>query len=255
MERLENTTNMSREATTSRENDEIAKKARKAEQKAKKDAAKASQRALAELTNKARCVEFERATRTQQTSLNNLTIAEPPPSRHRTYEILKGAYVFVEPDLSPGVCSHGGLGFVTGVDKTAGATLFTVEYDASSNNGRTETNVRYSRLTEKPYTITLVTARPARSSKAPNQGTTSENSAPQALPENLPLPELLSAAYCRRRKDGWRARDFGFDLTSRNCSRTDRFKSLVLQDYQALKVYLSNCDRSDPDAASRHSMK
>ena len=64
---------MSREATPSRENDEIAKKARKAEQKAKKDAAKASQRALAELTNKARCVEFECATRTQQTSLNNLT--------------------------------------------------------------------------------------------------------------------------------------------------------------------------------------
>ena len=141
MERLDNTTNMSREPTPSRENDEIDKKARKAEQKAKKDAAKASQRALAELTNKARCVEFERATRSQ------------------------------------------------------------------------------------------------------------------TLPENLPLPELLSAAYCRRRKDGWRARDFGFDLTSRNCSRTDRFKSLVLQDYQALKVYLSNCDRSDPDAASRHSMK
>ena len=117
MERLENTTNMSREATPSRENDEIAKKTRKAEQKGKKDAAKASQRAL---TNKARCVEFERATRTQQTSLNNLTTTEPPPSRHRPYEILKGAYVFVEPDLSPGVCSHGGLGFVTGVDKTAG---------------------------------------------------------------------------------------------------------------------------------------
>jgi hypothetical protein len=57
----------------------------------------------------------------------------------------------VKPDLSPGMCSYGGNGFITHVNGDGVPRMFTVKYDKSgSSGGKTEAGIPYSHLTVVP---------------------------------------------------------------------------------------------------------
>ena len=63
-------------------------------------------------------------------------------------DITPGSYVYVEPDLSPGMCSYGGNGFVTDVDGDGILRMFAVKYnECGSSGGMTESDICYSHLT------------------------------------------------------------------------------------------------------------
>jgi hypothetical protein len=64
-------------------------------------------------------------------------------------DIMPESYVIVKPDLSPGMCSYGGAGFVTDVNGDGVLWTFTVKYDKSgSSRGKTEAGIQYSHVTE-----------------------------------------------------------------------------------------------------------
>ena len=69
-------------------------------------------------------------------------------------DITPGSYVFVEPDLSPTMCSYKGNGLMMEVNGD-GILVRTVmvKYDeAGSSGGKTELDIPYSHLTAVPTT-------------------------------------------------------------------------------------------------------
>ena len=82
--------------------DESTERARVAEKKASKKAAKAKADALKEFKNKRKCIELEQETRNKQMKISALTTASRKSIFSDTVDLRTGCYVKVEPDLSPG---------------------------------------------------------------------------------------------------------------------------------------------------------
>jgi hypothetical protein len=94
--------------------DESYKNAAKAKKKVAKEAATSSARALTELTNKRKCHELKQATCNKQSKTSKLTTPGLKLEANQALlAITPGSYDIVKSDLSPGMCSYGGAGFVT----------------------------------------------------------------------------------------------------------------------------------------------
>jgi hypothetical protein len=148
-------------------------------------------------------------------------------------DITPGSYVYVAPDLSPGMCSYGGNGFVTDVDGDGILHMFTVKYnECGSSGGITESEICYSHLTvvPSPFASTKL-VRKRRSSdvlniQAPQPPTTTKVSS---------IQDILASGASRGKKKGWRAKELGvFQLGSRN----ERFQNLLREDTKELLGFL-----------------
>lgn len=212
--------------------------AKKAQQKASRDATAAQKAASTEFANKRKCVELEQKVRNKQIKLSSTTTATTTSSSWTNPGVRVGSFVSVSADLSrPGVCFHGGCGFVQAVDGDGPRRTFTVKYNESSpDGGKTEHGIPYSRITEVPCPFTAFKA--SRNRKSPeNFGET--HCLPKVTPEKPALAgihSILTDGYQRNRGRGWRAKDLGvFDLGSRN----EQFQSLLVEDARELKGYLA----------------
>ena len=96
---------------------EAKKTAKKAATKAARDANAARKVASTEFANKRKCVELEQTVRNKQIWLSSTTTETTTSASLFDNGISPGSYVSVTADLSrPGVCFHGGCGFVQSVD-------------------------------------------------------------------------------------------------------------------------------------------
>lgn len=222
------------------EYDECAASAKKAEEKAAKAAAKAAATAAAEFSNKRKCAELEEETRKKQATTSELTTARVTKKANSIEKFGAGCYVRVMPDLSPGKCSHGGTGFVMGVDGEGFQRTFTVQYDKStSDGGKTECGIPYSRLEELPS--------PFEPTKRERNRKSPENFAAENVPLKAGPPpptaihEILSLGHTRNRGKGWRAKDLG---VLEDGARTGRFQQLLREDAKELSGYLANAQNS-----------
>ena len=216
--------------------DEGHKAATKAAVKVANDAEKARKRAAEEFANKRKCVELERETLSKQSDASNLTTATPAPFGIQKVEITAGSYVFVEADLSPGMCSHGGTGFVTEVQGEGVQRTFAVKYDQSTaGGGKEESGISYSRLTEVPT--------PFAASKLQRKRNTPENFAkenvptPAAKPAPTGIQAILQQGYTNNRGNGWRAKDLGMHSDNRKYSGV--FIQKLREDAKELQGLLS----------------
>jgi hypothetical protein len=176
--------------------------------------------------------------------LDKLTTAKPARSGTENYEVRVGCFVEVAPDLSPGMCSHGGKGFVKAV---ASNGTYAVEY-LNNFGGHTESGVKLCRLTELPLSSWLAAKRPTRERpKRPPQNSLSTNTRPlTAQPKERSLLDELEYGLKRGWKKGWRARHLGFD-DAKFKDRSIRFKERVLRDLAVLSHVtdsMSRCSRT-----------
>jgi hypothetical protein len=218
--------------------DDSYKKAAKAQKKAEKEADVLAARALLELTNKRKCHKLEQLTRNKQSKASELTTPSMNVKENqcvlRPGDITIGSFVSVASDLSPGMCSYGGNGFVTDVDGDGVFRMCTVKYDAcGSSGGKTEANVCYSRLTvvPTPYTSTKL----ARERRLPDILTVSVPPQ-QSTTKFSSIQDILACGASRGKRRGWRAKELGVsDLSSHN----ERFRSLLREDTKELLGFLS----------------
>jgi hypothetical protein len=93
--------------------------------------------------------ELEQATRNKQ-PVKNLELTTPILTLQANQVLLTitlGSYVCAKPDLSPGMCSYEGSGFITDVNGDGFLRMFTVKYDKSGSiGGKTEAGIPYSCL-------------------------------------------------------------------------------------------------------------
>ena len=121
-----------------------------AQRKVRKEALQATVRAGTELDNKRRCIEKERSEQAKQTNASSLTTAKAPPAKatmNQSSPVLIEVYIRVEPDLSPGMLSYGGTGWLIAFDESG----VEVKYDECSGlGGNFEKGVPFSRITVLP---------------------------------------------------------------------------------------------------------
>ena len=129
----------------------------KAATKARKHVELATKWAQVEYANKLRCAEAEAAAQKEQSETSALTTqkqcVEGFVSATSRLPITKGDYVSVSPDLSPGMCSQGGYGWVKEVCGGYGHITCTVEYVLGKESGRMvkESGIPLSRLTKQQF--------------------------------------------------------------------------------------------------------
>ena len=143
-----------------------------------------------------------------------------------------GDYVRVSEDLSVGILSYGGYGFIVDINQ--------LEYHASvkygDQDGRTiERNVKYARITKVPY-ATLV----PKPRSLPTQQTSKAINTPKSLLPKEPLLKALRHGYDKRRPKGWRARDLGFDNPSK--CRSEAFQRVIADDSRVLDSFLAGIE-------------
>ena len=149
-------------------------------------------------------------------------------------DITPGSYVYVEPDLSPGMCSYGGNGFVTDVDGDGVLRMFTVKYnECGSSGGKTKSDICYSRLTvvPSPFASTKL-VRDRRSPEVINI----QAPQPPTMPQLTSIQEILSDGAKRGKHKGWRAKELG--VAELGC-RNERFQQLLREDTKELLGFLS----------------
>jgi len=212
--------------------DEDAKSAEKARKKMARKASEAMARSKSKLGNKRRCIDFEKKVRQQETHTSELTTAPALAAAQKAtkWTVGVGCRVQVADDLTPGMCSFGGTGYIqafSGSDNSH--RTFTVKYDEFEAGG-TEHGIEYSRLTE----VLLGARASARNVKRPTILTDVTNN-PKAKQKPDKLHLLLAWSCSRNYSKGWRARDAGVA----DAKRSDRFRSLFLQDVKELQGYLS----------------
>ena len=203
--------------------DESYKKAARAQKKAEKEAATLAARALLELTNKRKCHELEQATRNKQSKVSELTTPSMKLQGNQArVDITPGSYVYVAPDLSPGMCSYGGNGFVTDVDGDGILRMFAVKYnECGSSGGMTESDICYSRLTVVPSP--LASTKMVRERRTPDV-LNIQAPQPPTTTKVSSIQDILASGASRGKKKGWRAKELGvFQLGSRN----ERFRRLA----------------------------
>jgi Transposase len=222
--------------------DEGYKKAAKAQKKAEKEAETLAARALVELTNKRKCHELEQATRNKQTKASKLTTPSMKVAGNQApLDITPGSYVYVAPDLSPGMCSYGGNGFVTEVDGDGILRMFTVKYnECGSSGGMTESDICYSRLTV--VTSPFASPKLVRERRSPD--VLNIQAPPPTATKVSSIQDILASGASRGKKKGWRAKELGvFQLGSRN----ERFQSLLREDTKELLGFLSGLSTTGSD--------
>lgn len=158
----------------------------------------------------------------------------------RPGDITLGSYVNVlESDLSPGMCSYGGSGFVTDVNGNGILRMFTVKYsECGTSGGMKEANICYSRLTVVPSPF-------ASTKLACQRGSPDVLNIHQVPPSQSPptaklltsIQDILASGASRGKTKGWRAKQLGaFHLGRRN----ERFQSLLVrEDKKQLLGFLS----------------
>jgi hypothetical protein len=134
------------------------------QKKARKEADAATARAEQELANREKCLVVERAARESQTMKpTTVTKARELPQSHEIPPVTNGDPVNVVSDLTPGVNSYGGTGWVAvHEDKKTKKRSYSVAYDENWG-GHTERNVALSRLTVRDLgPVFLPTPKPKR---------------------------------------------------------------------------------------------
>ena len=197
--------------------------------KAAKAAEEAAQAAATEFANKRKCTELEQEERAKQSAASNLTTANVTPhSLNMKADITVGDYVFVEADLSPGMHSHGGHGFVMAALGASVDRLFTVKYDAASvHGGQIERDIPYSRVTEVP--TVFAATKQQRERKAPANFAQETAPVPVVPPTPLGIQAILTAGFQAGRAKGWRAKDLGVFTGERNHSERSSLACMVCQ--------------------------
>jgi hypothetical protein len=205
------------------------------QKKAQKEADAASARVKHERANRDKCHEFERAARESQTMNPTMVTTAPPNLTHQPKKpaVTNGEPVTVALDLTPGVNSYGGTGWVTVLeDETTNKKSYSVAYDENSGS-RTERNVALWRLTVRDLgPVFLPTPKPKRAC------TERVPLAPADLQPAKPncLLDELAHGWKRGWKDGWRARDLKVNHLDRT---SEEFKLVVLADLQYLRGHLA----------------
>jgi hypothetical protein len=117
------------------------------------------------------------------------------------------AMVCVAPDLSPGMCSYGGNGFVTDVNGDGLLRMFTVKYDeCRSSGGITESKICYSRLTV--VTSPCASRKLVRELRLPDKLSITHQ-LPATTKVSHGIQDLLASGTSQEMKKGWRAKELG----------------------------------------------
>lgn len=217
------------------QNDLQKEAAKKAAKSVKKSAKAAANAAKDEFENKLRCVQHEQTVRLRQSHTSDIHTAPPPPSKSylSLSAIKSGDYVVVSPDLSPGMSSYGGFGWVTDVSGTSGKTTITVRYiDGSAK--KQETNIPINRVT-----VSTTPFQSAGSSN--NRKILRERINVVHIPVSKPKPQpklslalnLKQSASSNKGK-GWRKRELGLQNEKRG---SQKVLHALSADYRELKSY------------------
>lgn len=222
--------------------DDRHKAAAKAAAKAAREAEEAARQAEVEFVNKRQCTELEQETRDKQSAASNLTTANVNPLTVKT-GITVGDYVFVEADLSRGMCSYGGQGFVTAMDGDGATRMFTVTYDKyATHGGQKESFIPYNRITEVPTTYASPKLQRARSLPTNFAEESAAANAPSPKPAPIGIAAILTQGYNSNRGKGWRAKEL--KVFSSNRKHSEQFIRLLREDAKELQGVLSvqsNC--------------
>jgi len=152
--------------------------------------------------------------------------------------ITVGDYVLVEADLKPGMCSHGGHGFVTAVNGDGAARIFTITYDKyATHGGQKESSIAYKRITEVPTTYASPKQQRARNSPTNFAEESASSNAPASKPTPVGIAAILTDGYNNNRGKGWRAKDLKVFTGKRQNS--EHFIKLLREDAKELQGVLS----------------
>jgi hypothetical protein len=179
-----------------------------------------------ELSNRRKCHELEQLTQNQQLKASELITSSTTLKQNLLHhnDITLASYVYVAQDLSPGMFSFEGNGFVTAVDGDSIPRVFAVQYDKCGSNGRVS-GICYSRLTliASPFASTKM----VRECRSPNVTNVAAWRPPNTSQRTV-LSTVNAFAYgaSHSRKKGWLAIDVG---VSKIGSRNERFQSLLCQ--------------------------
>jgi len=191
------------------QNNEDIDTANQSQKKIDKQAKGMAVAAADEFENKLRCIEFERCIRKNDSRISLLTTPAPPAKMVHGSEhccpIRVGEYVNVSEDLSEGVMSHGGTGWVKAVDGTYPSWMLTIEYTECSGaaRGRTEKQVPIRRVTVIPMPL----SRPRPTRAAPKGITQSDAALNSSNGPGMDLIDLLRDGFLNGRAKGWRKKD------------------------------------------------
>ena len=178
-----------------------------AHQKFDKEAPDASSRISKELSNKRKCIENERGTRSKHNSVFEFTT--PPKMNKLTInQISPGCYVYFEEDLRPRMHSYSETGYVTECIGKNELRNFTVTYDkCSSSGGWVESNITYRRLTDLECPI-LSLSYPVREHISPSKFIENKLPPPRAKPPVVPLLlyAIISMGNSKGRDKCWKAK-------------------------------------------------
>ena len=235
--------------------DGVLGRAKKAEEAALKAAKKKAEEAAKEYENKQKCIELEDSSRFLESTVSDLTTESRKMREFATKTVQSiaarvfsvGDYVRVSPDLTLGMLSYGGLGFIVDVD----ASQYTASIKYGDQDGRAcEKNVAYSRITKVPYgvaTQSSVTPRPPQKKESvkPNKST-------GGLTKE-PVLKALRYGFEQRRAKGWRARDLGFEKSSK--FRVEAFQRAIADDCRVLQSFFSGIEASGLAMPNRHREK
>jgi len=153
----------------------------------------------------------------------------------RTNDIGVGCYVRVEPDLSPGNNSHGGVGYVISTEGGGADRTSSVRY-LENYGAKTENHVPYSRLTDLGHPLLESGSYSCRRSM-PTADDDQECMAKKKQQSPRYLHEILSFGYSKNFAFGWRARELGFH--PKIDKRSERFHSILCQDAQEFQGFLA----------------
>ena len=214
------------------------KGARIAEEIVRKKAKKLEIDLKEEYKKKKKCIKFEEEKRREDLKESELTT--PCLTRRNISKELSekpsfdlGVRVKVSEDLSVGKCSHGGLGWVIGVNGIGGNTECDVRYDycASGCQSLIEKNVNIQRMTEMPSPFEHS---PKRIRNSKRNTFLKEDDAPKNAHVNNEsgIWIKLENGYKSNRKTGWLANDNGLVKGS------NEFNNELVADYKQLSGYL-----------------
>jgi hypothetical protein len=213
----------------------LAEQARKSAEKVRKEAAKVQVKAAAEFDNRLKCAELEQTKRNVEANTSELTTKAPEKRSEvdssDSLLLTCGTFVSVKQDLSVGMCSYGGRGWVTEVSGEGETMIATVEY-LKNEPGVSEANIPFQRIStiNTPFTNDDSNKRRRVSVVTPPKATEPER--------QLSFKEALEDAHCRKRRKGWRAKDLGLA----GATRTERRKVIVYDiiEFRGFRAYAAS---------------
>ncbi|KAG7367978.1 transposase [Nitzschia inconspicua] len=213
--------------------------AAKTKTKYARDAAKA---AIGEREAKLKCLEYEKENRSNgQLAIDNFTPPKAPLALARAYDDIScGEMVFVQPDLSPGKCRHGGLGHVIDFEGTGPSRTFAVRYHQSSLMGATtESGISYKDISRMPDGAWEITSSNRKRSAS---ATIVYQTQPSKKEKSMTLVEQLVEARARGMGKGWRAKQLGVFNPNCQVAKGIDHDFLFMADYQFLVGWMAASD-------------